>query len=163
LFIPVLSGNDDDLKAYDLSWVLHLVGDLHQPLHCSTRVRKGQPDGDHGGNSTTVKRTSSGKAGALHAYWDDLLGTGESVTKVIQSAKKLPAADALQALDLNVSDWVGEGVQLSKTKVYISPIGKGGGPFKLNATYKKNAKKLAQKQVSLAGERLANLLNANLR
>jgi hypothetical protein len=29
LFRPVLSSTDDDLKAYDLSWLLHLVGDLH--------------------------------------------------------------------------------------------------------------------------------------
>jgi hypothetical protein len=163
LFEPVLSGNDDDLKAYDLSWVLHLVGDLHQPLHCSTRVRKGQPDGDHGGNLTTIKRTGTAKATALHAYWDDLPGTGESVTKVIKSAKKLPAADAMKALDLNVTDWVNEGVQLSKTKVYVAPIGKAGGPFKLTKTYKSNSKKVAQQQVALAGERLANLLNADLK
>ena len=37
LFRPVLGGIDEDLKAYDLSWLLHLVGDLHQPLHCTTK------------------------------------------------------------------------------------------------------------------------------
>jgi len=49
LFRPVLGSNDDDLKAFDLSWLLHLVGDLHQPLHCTTRVSQGHPGGDAGG------------------------------------------------------------------------------------------------------------------
>jgi hypothetical protein len=158
-FRPALSGNNDDLKAYDLSWTLHLVGDLHQPLHCVTRVRKGQSD--NGGNLTRVKAKT--RSQPLHAYWDDLLGTGENFSKVIKSARKLPAADAMKALDLNVNHWVNEGAQLARTRVYALPIGKGAGPFKLTAGYKKNAKLLAQEQVALAGERLANLLNAELK
>ncbi|MGZ5545412.1 MAG: S1/P1 nuclease, partial [Limisphaerales bacterium] len=152
-------GTNNDLKAYDLSWTLHLVGDLHQPLHCTTRIHNGQSD--NGGNLTKVKPKTSSQP--LHTYWDDLLGTGEDVSKVIKSAKKLPAADAMKALDLNVSHWVDEGVQLAKTRVYGPPIGKGTGPFKLTDGYKKNAKLIAQEQVALAGERLANLLNAELK
>ena len=40
----------DALKSYDLSWLLHLVGDVHQPLHASTRVSSTDPGGDAGGN-----------------------------------------------------------------------------------------------------------------
>src|ERR1051325_3295197 len=50
LFRPVLGSQVEDLKSYDLSWLLHLVGDLHQPLHCVTRVSRAQRDGDAGGN-----------------------------------------------------------------------------------------------------------------
>jgi len=45
MFRPILGGTDEDLKAYDLSWILHLVGDLHQPLHCVARVDAGQTEG----------------------------------------------------------------------------------------------------------------------
>src|SRR6202042_1762839 len=30
------SAEPDELKSYDLVWLLHLVGDVHQPLHCVT-------------------------------------------------------------------------------------------------------------------------------
>lgn len=40
------SDKSDDLKSYDLVWLMHLVGDVHQPLHCATRVTEAAPDGD---------------------------------------------------------------------------------------------------------------------
>jgi hypothetical protein len=30
-------GTSDDVKSYDLTWLLHLVGDMHQPLHATSR------------------------------------------------------------------------------------------------------------------------------
>jgi hypothetical protein len=161
LFRPVLGSNDDDLKAYDLSWLLHLVGDLHQPLHCTTRVGNTQPDGDAGGNLVKIDLGSSMMK--LHAFWDDILGTNTRPKKVIKAAKKLPAADPTKASDLNVSHWVAEGVQNAKDAVYVSPVGLGAGPFTKTSKYKKDAKALAKKEVALAGARLANLLNAELK
>src|SRR6266481_6984794 len=38
------STKPDPLKSYDLVWLLHLVGDVHQPLHCATRVRRSDPE-----------------------------------------------------------------------------------------------------------------------
>ena len=162
LFRPVLSSTDDDLKAYDLSWLLHLVGDLHQPLHCTTRVGQGQTGGDNGGNLVTLAVGNSSVK--LHIFWDDLLGpTGATPKAVIKTAKKLPAANATKASDLNVSHWVNEGVQNAKNSVYVGPVGLGPGPFTVTTTYQNAAKTLAKKQVALAGARLANLLNAELK
>ena len=39
-----------DLASYDLPWLVHLTGDVHQPLHCTSRFTKPQPHGDQGGN-----------------------------------------------------------------------------------------------------------------
>ena len=36
-------------RAIGIAWVLHLVGDIHQPLHCSARVTAIERKGDHGG------------------------------------------------------------------------------------------------------------------
>src|SRR5439155_25645392 len=92
LFRPVLGGIDEDLKAYDLSWLLHLVGDLHQPIHCTTRVSQGQPEGDAGGNLVAVTPGTSPQK--LHQFWDDLLGSSAANAKTVaKTAKKLPAAD----------------------------------------------------------------------
>ena len=54
-FRAVLASNSPDaLKSYDLSWLLHLVGDIHQPLHGTTRVTHSRPGGDDGGNGLGV-------------------------------------------------------------------------------------------------------------
>jgi len=43
-FRDVLKSNSsDDRKSYDLVWLLHLLGDVHQPLHCVTRVSADHP------------------------------------------------------------------------------------------------------------------------
>ena len=127
LFRPALGGNDEDLKAYDLSWLLHLVGDLHQPLHCTTRVGQGHPDGDAGGNLVTVMPGTSTQK--LHKFWDDVLGpTGADTKTVAKTADKLAAADATKASDLNVSHWVAEGVQNAKdSRCTAAPLGLARG------------------------------------
>jgi len=160
------SDSSDDLKSYDLSWLLHLVGDVHQPLHCATRVSATAPDGDAGGNR--VKLSCSGCSSELHAFWDGLLGQSrpslvEEVNSVIRSAPNLPDADATLAAKSKEQDWVDESFQEAKQAVYKIPIGRGQGPFQLTTAYKTVAKRLAIQRVTLAGARLANLLNNELR
>ena len=131
-------------------------------MHCTTRVGQGQTGGDNGGNLVTLAVGNSSPK--LHAFWDDLLGpTGAAPKAVIKTAKKLPAANATKASDLNVSRCVNEGVQNAKNSVYVGPVGLGPGPFTVTTTYQNAAKTLAKKQVALAGARLANLLNAELK
>ena len=59
-------------KAIALCWYLHLVGDLHQPLHATSRVSPEFPEGDRGGSIALVKH--AGRVTTLHAFWDDRLG-----------------------------------------------------------------------------------------
>jgi hypothetical protein len=60
-----------DEQAVALCWLLHLLGDIHQPLHAVTAFSPNvldpasQPAGDKGGNGI---RLSTG--GNLHALWD---------------------------------------------------------------------------------------------
>jgi hypothetical protein len=55
------------LKALGLAWILHLVGDIHQPLHASSRIAPLDPWGDGGGNTFRVGTRS------LHSVWDGIL------------------------------------------------------------------------------------------
>src|SRR5512146_323740 len=64
----------DALKSYDLVWLMHMVGDIHQPLHCVTRVSATHPDGDRGGNLVLL----NGPAKNLHFFWDDVLDEGNA-------------------------------------------------------------------------------------
>ena len=57
-------------SGVDLAWLLHLVGDVHQPLHSSARVTDREPDGDRGGNDFAIDDL---EAPNLHAYWDTIV------------------------------------------------------------------------------------------
>jgi len=167
LFRGVLgSKSADGVKSYDLVWLLHLVGDIHQPLHCVARVSKGEPDGDAGGNTERLSLNCPGCASSLHGFWDDLLGTGKTVQEVIlpaiETAKQLPATDEKLASVSDVKEWVKEGVEAARQTVYQPPIGDGDGPFTMTPEYEKAAKALAEKRVALAGARLGNLINKEL-
>src|SRR5207302_7169292 len=71
--LPASSLATDDVRSYDLVWILHLVGDVHQPLHAVSRYTKQIPDGDAGGNAETVI-PATGETIALHTYWDRIFG-----------------------------------------------------------------------------------------
>jgi hypothetical protein len=46
---------DPELRAAQLSFLIHLIGDMHQPLHCASFFGPGYPKGDRGGNDFYVK------------------------------------------------------------------------------------------------------------
>jgi hypothetical protein len=154
--------SSDDLKSYDLAWLLHLVGDVHQPLHCATRVSNSPNDknGDRGGNN--VQLQSSG-ASELHMFWDDVMGpNAPPPAHVITFASGLAPPDPTLAAVSDETVWIAESVQNAQNDVYVSPIGPGDGPFTLTVAYKSNAKSVAEQRVALAGARLAALLNTAL-
>jgi S1/P1 nuclease len=70
-----------NIQAYDLGWLLHLVGDIHQPLHAVARFTTQHPAGDRGGNDFKIQGTPDN----LHSL-DDLLGSGESTQSVLTLA-----------------------------------------------------------------------------
>jgi len=166
LFRGVLGSNAKDaLKSYDLVWLLHLVGDVHQPLHCATRVSAAFPEGDDGGNG--VKLSCDECPSNLHAYWDDLAGTSSSVQNaiepVIEAGKTLAKADPTMAAKADEKEWIAESFQATKATVYQPPIGAGAGPFAPTNTYAAAAETVARERITLAGARLARLLNRELK
>jgi hypothetical protein len=165
-FRAVLSSTSPaELKSYDLVWLLHLVGDVHQPLHCVTRVESSEPYGDQGGNLVKCPNCQPGY-GNLHGFWDDVLGTtgdNPDYQSVIAAAKQLPKPSARKAKIKDASVWITEGVNYAKSTVYKSPINAGLGPFTLTPKYKSDALALAKQRVALAGARLGNLLNQELK
>jgi hypothetical protein len=168
LFRSVLSTpgtSQDPLKSYDLVWLLHLVGDVHQPLHAATRVSAAQPAGDQGGNLVTVCPISpcSGNTTKLHAFWDGLPGPELDVASAAAAARQLAAPPAAKAMILDEHEWVIESFDLAQGEAYRPPVGSGAGPFSLTSKYRSSSRSLMKKQIALAGARLANVLNAELK
>ena len=151
----------DQLKSYDLVWLLHMVGDAHQPLHCAERITNGAPHGDLGGNSVVV----TGSTKELHAFWDDAVGLGDTqdFMKAVEVGQALPKADAKLAADGKESDWAAESFNLAKSDVYVAPVGPGLGPYTMDATYTANTQQIAKQRIALAGARLASLIKAALK
>jgi hypothetical protein len=161
-FRKVLASPDtsDDVRSYDLVWVMHMVGDIHQPLHCITRLSSADPDGDNGGNNVKIRNNDYH---VLHAFWDECLGEEQSPAKIPASVRQLSKAKATLAADENVKDWANESYNFAIEKVYSGPVGKHDGPYWLTSKYKRTARNIARERIELAGERLAKLLNENLK
>ena len=100
----------------------------------------------------------------LHAFWDDLPGTGADPNAAVLVGKKLPKPDATLAKDTGAATWIAESFAAAKKSVYVNPpIGPGDGPFTLTAAYRADAHKIASARVALAGARLANVINNELK
>jgi hypothetical protein len=154
-------------RSYDLPWIEHLVGDLHQPLHCVSRFLKSQPDGDAGGNLVFVS-----PGGNLHVFWDDLAGRDTSDAAVTQYAREVVAEHPVpEDLEKNPEFailpqvWIGEGFLAAKADVYAFGLGAGSSdhPIQLSQRYQDDAKKIARVRIALAGYRLAAVLNTALK
>jgi hypothetical protein len=162
LFTAAISSHaSDDIKSYDLVWLEHLVGDVHQPLHATSRFSADLPRGDRGGNAVALCARPC--KNELHAFWDKVLGTSKSPITAIKAADELAAPAAAKARIADDHVWITESFEAAKQFVYAPPVGPGAGPYTLDAAYKSQAKTEAKDRVELAGVRLANLINANLK
>ena len=164
----------DDVKSYDLVWLLHLVGDIHQPLHCIARFDAADPRGDRGGNAVKITGNAQvpicddprycpyGPPTNLHLFFDDIAGASYAVAPVEAAAARLPAPDPEKVAISDAAVWIQEGVDLAQSAVYVAPIGAGDGPFALTPEYQAAAVSLGRARIALAGRRLANLINQAL-
>jgi hypothetical protein len=167
------NGSSDEDKAQALRFVIHFVGDIHQPLHCATLVTEKNTEGDRGGNLFKIKLPASDgktKSSNLHSYWDGGIGsfprTGANFSppplKSIAPAAAIatranPDTDDWQTGGpFDFAGWAKESEQLAESTAYhgISP---GRLP---SQSYNRAALKVARQRVAWGGYRLAALLNA---
>jgi len=65
--------NEDILvigKSICMRYIIHIVGDIHQPLHTATLFSKKFPDGDMGGNLFEITYPKKKSIKELHQFWD---------------------------------------------------------------------------------------------
>jgi hypothetical protein len=154
----------DDLKSYDLLWIEHIVGDLHQPLHTVSRFSKAHPSGDDGGN--TVGLCHAPCRVNLHGLWDAVLGAAglQEALAVGEMLDAVPPPAGGDVTDVKV--WVDEGVDLAKRLVYTEPISVESPTAVIvlpTPEYRAKARQAAEQRAILAGRRLARLLNESFK
>jgi hypothetical protein len=163
------TSTDKDAQAQALRFIIHFVGDIHQPLHCATRVTTANPDGDRGGNLVSIKVAD--KKTNLHSYWDGGIGTFPKTGPNFAPPplSQIPAAAAIAMSGnpatnpklklndpFNYSAWAKESLALAKSTAYPG-MQNGGTP---SASYNAKALKVARQRVAWGGYRLAALLNS---
>lgn len=171
-------------KAVSLCWLLHLVGDVHQPLHAATLFSRDFQRGDLGGNSFGVK--IGGQPWKLHSYWDnafgDVPGTDDDppdrqgrLYRRLQEAAELLRAAAYQPENLpelkentNFPAWAQESYGWARKVAYQEGRLKGvvippespvpAEAENADAEYEPAVRQLVRTRVALAGHRLAGKL-----
>lgn len=147
-------------RARFLAFFVHIVGDLHQPLHTVDLVSEEHPDGDEGGNLYHVKYKN--KRVKLHALWDrgvDVFDLEPSVNNANILSNQITALYSKAYFgkrieDLKSENWLKEGMYNAKTYVYSTPEDKP-----VSEKYIEDVRVVAKQQAALAGYRLGALLN----
>jgi hypothetical protein len=182
--VQILKGDPDPVRrAKELCWLIHLVEDLHQPLHTTALFSDRVPEGDRGGNALVVAaRDTILKPGVerlphLHSYWDGLLGSNESkgyLSETADRCAKHPRQEFESELKkASFPEWVEEGYALAVKEAYLE----GGLQFltdtevrarlaqgksveipALQADYQRRAEATAERRAALGAYRLADLL-----
>ncbi|QPF95164.1 S1/P1 nuclease [Bradyrhizobium commune] len=165
--LPASSGASDDVRSYDLVWMLHLVGDAHQPLHASTRYTRQIPNGDSGGNLEMVI-PATGETIALHAYWDAMFGGYDSPFGAVFDADDKGGISHLTVNDTSAQivdpqSWIDESAQLAQQYGFAAPVSTGDNAVLLTREYETNVRNIARSQAALAAARLAKLINDALK
>lgn len=78
-------------RAQALCWVLHVAGDIHQPLHTAELFSAAYPAGDMGGGRQFVRDPLSGEAISLHWLWDDSVSRSGLAIDADRKARDLQA------------------------------------------------------------------------
>jgi len=166
----VLADRHAELRARNeaLKWIVHLVGDIHQPLHAAD-------NGDLGGNRVRVALEGVHTRGrlTLHGAWDSELVTLALQTRSRQRPPRDIDALAREARSLvaeagqgTPSSWASESNHLARSVAYQYPgFACGSAPaglVVLDRDYQHEAERIVRERLLLAGGRLANLLNETL-
>jgi hypothetical protein len=166
-------------KAIHLCWLLHLVGDIHQPLHCASQLSEAFPQGDQGGNLAIV-RLLGGMPVRLHFAWDAMLGEELELAAILKTVDELQAVRSehteacLADVDCRATaaDWAREGFELARIHVYLNgdlrpchvdEQARGAPIPDLSETYVQNAVTVARRRAVQAAQRLADCLSKSLR
>jgi hypothetical protein len=142
-----------------LQFVLHLLGDVHQPLHASD-------DHDEGGNLKIAVGPGLPE-GNLHSHWDTAfvqrLGSGAEQIAAQLIARITPAQRAAWSSGTPAA-WAMESFEVGRKHAYgLLPAASSPSRYELPESYIRDATAVAGEQLSKAGVRLAYVLNQSLR
>lgn len=148
----------DAERRLALKFVLHFIGDVHQPLHAADHQ-------DRGGNCVRIALGGT-RTVSLHSYWDTVV-----VAEIAPDAQTLATTLRGRITPTQVAtwgsgsprDWARESFALAKSAAYTfgssAGCGQDAAPIPLPNGYDARARDIAAVQIEKAGVRLATVLN----
>ena len=147
-------------KTLALKFIMHFVGDIHQPLHAADRH-------DGGGNALAIEVVPSTWQSNLHSYWDTQLvkkmGAGPAAAAAV--GKLITTQSAAKWSTGSIEDWAAESNAQAKSTAYNFTGEKsfvddhGSAGELLDPKYEARALPVAKEALAKAAVRLSNLLN----
>jgi hypothetical protein len=138
-----------------LKFLVHFVGDVHQPLHAAD-------DDDKGGNEVRVQFL--GHRTNLHAVWDTALLApvvhGDERGYALMLDGRITQADNAKWGGGSAVDWANDSHVIAAQVIYRDLPHEASA---LPAAYERHALPVVNEQLEKAGVRLGALLNATLR
>ena len=132
-----------------LKFLIHFIGDLHQPLHASDSR-------DRGGNDRMVAPV--GGTTNLHAAWDSGIVQSQGRTSSSLAANAMAWLQTQRESDLitgTFADWANESLRLARDIVYVQLKGDNA----IVGGERQEAVRIIEKRLARAGVRLAHVLN----
>ena len=160
---------DNELsRSFSWRYLLHVVGDLHQPLHATSMYSEKFTHGDLGGNLFKIKFPNNTQITNLHALWDACVNQYGSIYAPLNDTEwdliskyakdltdKYPresVKDRVSILDQHI--WAQESFDLSKSIVY-NGIKENEEP---SVQYVETGREIVNQQVAIGGYRLADII-----
>jgi len=160
-------------KGFYFLILLHLMGDIHQPLHNIQMFNQNYTKGDSGGNDIVIVYHNI--SSNLHEFWDNLcimnpvnpsrpFSAYPSVAKAMNLLGAQYIANYTFSSDeinfngnlTTIINWMTESYGLAVQYAYAPNVLSNGN---LTDSYAANCVQVINRQVALAGVRLANVLN----
>jgi S1/P1 nuclease len=169
-----LNGSTPEKRAIALTWLFHLIGDIHQPLHAVQLFTREYPKGDRGGGDFCVRVAQDRAPLSLHRLWDGLITSSNNTRTLRNIAIELQSRftrPGVSELAVTVPEvWAKESFEIATKIAYQNGAFRGTPKGKrkdcrevMDATVLPNgyaalARKIADRRMMLAGYRLADLL-----
>ena len=159
-------------RAMAISWVFHIAGDIHQPLHTAQLFSRRFPSGDRGGGLQHVLDPKTGEPISLHWFWDDSVNRDGEPDKALARARDLtrrhprssfPELGGAPAEASGFAAWRDESYRLAAPLTYRADLVSGDSAAKapaLASGYVADATAEAERRLTLAGYRLADIAQA---
>jgi len=159
ILATVLSARDAarSEQTYALPWLIHLVGDAHQPLHAATEPSVAEAPGKPPSivNPFNPRKPRS----TLHAFWDDLPGPLWLRGEDLDAASTALIARYPPPLPSTSAQWIDESWLIARNSAYPPDVGKTPT---ISAEFMERSREIANRRVAEAGYRLADLLRERL-
>ena len=149
------------LRTYALPWVIHLLGDSHQPLHLSVRL-DANGDWDRVGHGVTVKDPFNPRKTlmSLHEFWDSLpIASSLRGERLAHEARELLARQPRPKAGSLPEQWLDESWREARDHAYPRET---GSPVAISRDFYERSKSIAERRIVAAGYRLAERLNRAL-